>query len=419
MDFSCCPVCDLFFPLSELERHVNRHFEGESDVVASVSSSNLLPETREEDTSRPAEGFYTDFGDDPFCTVDERRNGYKTKDGLMHLLKKCLEAESGKSNCVLSGYIDHYESVKSKDLGWGCGWRNIQMLASHVLTERQETRDLLFGGSGVVPDILSLQRWLEIAWKGGFDVPGAEHFNHHIYGLRSWIGTTECAALFRSFGVRARVVDFGPKKLESLFLSVPGSEKGEQPLGNKRKVGQIYGPIDRFLARKDPVSADVYSSMEDPSCSRPRNDENVCGSTRNSEEISDLTNGEQHALVDWVWKYFTDRSCIKNCSSPVMVTTKSPLYFQHEGHSRTIVGIQLQHQANGKHKFSLLVLDPAARTADIMGALRGNSGWQKLIKRGAHTLRHSQYQLCYIDFGISQGEDMEQLKTIHSIYINL
>lgn len=245
----------------------------------------------------------------------------------MHLLKKCLEAESGKATCILSGYIDHYESVKSVDLGWGCGWRNIQMLASHVLIKRPKTKELLFDGSGVVPDILSLQRWLEIAWKRGFDVPGAEHFNHNIYGSRSWIGTTECATLFNSFGLRARVVDFGPKKLEPLFLSVPGAERGEQPmgsdLGNKRKVAKIYGPMDRFLATKDPVSADVNPSLEDPSCSRPRIDGNVNGDSGSLEESSIQTNRDEHALIDWVWKYFTDRRCIKNCSSHVMITTKS------------------------------------------------------------------------------------------------
>ena len=36
-----------------------------------------------------------------------------------------------------------------------------------------------------------------------------------------------------------------------------------------------------------------------------------------------------------------------------------PLYFQHNGHSRTIVGIQVKHQQNGMHQFNLLILDPS------------------------------------------------------------
>lgn len=133
--------------------------------------------------------------------------------GFMTLLKDCLEWESRKSTStttsILSGYVDHFQSVAFEDVGWGCGWRNIQMLASHLLVQRQqETTQVLFGGLGLVPDIPSLQSWLEIAWDKGFDAIGSSHFHHKIYGKRTWIGTTECAALFRSFGLRARIVDF-------------------------------------------------------------------------------------------------------------------------------------------------------------------------------------------------------------------
>ena len=52
-----------------------------------------------------------------------------------------------------------------------CGWRNLQTLASHLLT-LQEYKAVLFGGAGFVPDVASLQAWLEVAWKAGFDVEG-------------------------------------------------------------------------------------------------------------------------------------------------------------------------------------------------------------------------------------------------------
>lgn len=99
----------------------------------------------------------------------------------------------------MSGYINHYQSIKSEDSGWGCGWCNIQMLSSHLLMQGQEARDVLFGGSEFVPDILSLPRWLEIAWKRDFDSLGSEAFAHKIYGSNKWIGTTECATQFSFF----------------------------------------------------------------------------------------------------------------------------------------------------------------------------------------------------------------------------
>ncbi|KAL6955483.1 hypothetical protein U1Q18_031918 [Sarracenia purpurea var. burkii] len=94
-----------------------------------------------------------------------------------------------------------------------------------------------------------------------------------------------------------------------------------------------------------------------------------------------------------------------------------PLYFQHDGHSRTIVGIQVKHQLKGEIQYNLLVLDPAHKTAALERYLKENVGWQKLIKRGVHTLKKPQYQLCYIDPGIAGADEVEQLKTLDSIYI--
>ncbi|RLN09987.1 hypothetical protein C2845_PM11G11910 [Panicum miliaceum] len=52
------------------------------------------------------------------------------------------------------------------------------------------------------------------------------------------------------------------------------------------------------------------------------------------------------------------------------------------------------------------------RTADLERTLRSKKGWQSLVKRGVHTLRKPQYQVCFVDSGIANSEEMEQLKTI-------
>lgn len=135
------------------------------------------------------------------------------EEGLMLLLKRCLESEqqtqAGTHTALaLCSYVERFESRLEEDLGWGCGWRNIQMMSSHLLEKDDETKDALFGGAGFVPDISALQQWLEIAWAKGFDTQGTQHFNWKIAGTHKWIGTTECAALLRSFGLRARIVDF-------------------------------------------------------------------------------------------------------------------------------------------------------------------------------------------------------------------
>lgn len=69
-------------------------------------------------------------------------------------------------------------------------------------------RDALFGGRGFIPDLPSLQAWLEVAWGAGFDPEGAAQLQYNVVGSRRWIGTTEVAAMLRYFGIRAQIVDF-------------------------------------------------------------------------------------------------------------------------------------------------------------------------------------------------------------------
>lgn len=234
---------------------------------------------------------------------------HKVEGGLMMLLSRCLDMENDNVKSVISGYVDHFQSMESEDCGWGCGWRNIQMLSSHLLMERQEAKEVLFGGSGFVPDIPSLQRWLELAWERGFDTLGAKSFNYKIYGSKKWIGATECATLFRSFGLRARIIDFDGELVES-------SESSQQRLhlGKKarRKEKHIYGPMDKFL---------LHTVMHDKSrhTSHFSAHDHVSGKT-DSGNCLRKTNGPQ-VLVDWAWTYFNS-GVSGGCSHRVSISEK-------------------------------------------------------------------------------------------------
>ncbi|KAK0592936.1 hypothetical protein LWI29_028008 [Acer saccharum] len=365
MDSSTCPFCHLTFPLHQLQSHANSHFHDDHQFNNQMATDLRLPP------------------------------------------KFNSEEETCESSTFRCGGIDE-KSIVSEDVGWGCGWRNIQMLASYLLSKRQDARDFLFGGCGFVPDISSLQRWLEIAWEKGFDTIGSHHFNKTVYGSRKWIGTTEFAALFRSFGFRARIVDFGPKNLESLFLSVPTTSSGAHV---KRKPLKFYGPMDRYLiARKHEHDVPQPGQCSDTFGGESTSDlKNMCGTKSEGHQI----------LMDWVWNYFSERTSTVSGHGRVIISDRSPLYFQHDGHSRTIVGIQVKNQQNRIRQYNLLILDPGHRTVALERSLKENIGWKKLLKRGVHTLKKSQYQLCYIDPGIASGEEMEQLKTIDSTFITL
>lgn len=230
-----------------------------------------------------------------------RETFYKVQDGLISSLRKCLESEPGNSISILSAHIDHFQTTEW-DLGWGCGWRNIQMLSSHLLSQQQEARQVLYGGSGYVPSIESLQRWLELAWEKGFDTPGSNDFDEKIYGKRNWIGATECAALFCSFGLRARIVDFVGKGYE-LDSSVPRMGSG------KRKITQVLGPMDVFLSKgKLDLSLAVSSASESYKYSKVSSSEKVEG---------------HQVLAEWVWNYFSSNNASKLRNNRVVLGEKS------------------------------------------------------------------------------------------------
>ncbi|KAI3720510.1 hypothetical protein L2E82_31497 [Cichorium intybus] len=367
MSWSSCPFCSRQVLSIELERHANNHFEDE-DLARDIQlAHDYEDEDIDLDLAHHVEVSSSQV-EIPRKPESVSCSESEAKYGFMGLLKNCLECDGGVS--ILCGYVDHFQSTEFEDVGWGCGWRNIQMLSSHLLVQRQEAREALYGGGGFVPDILSLQRWLEIAWEKGFDTAGSNDFDQKIYGKRTWIGTTECAALFRSFGLRARIVDFSSSNRDA------GSIKS-----------QVTGPMDTYLTGK-----------------LPDNNFGICPA---------IVKGHQ-LLANWVWSYFSDNMLTKSGRNRVVVAEKAPLYFQHDGHSRTIVGIQLKSLPNGMQQHNLLIFDPAHKTKVLQSCLSKKVGWQRYIKRGVHTLKKLDYQLCYMDPGIATGAELEKLKTLDS-----
>lgn len=63
------------------------------------------------------------------------------------------------------------------------------MLTSHLFGRSDggaDYRRVLFGGAGFVPEIESLQMWMEAAWAAGFDREGRAQLGGRV------VGTTKC-----------------------------------------------------------------------------------------------------------------------------------------------------------------------------------------------------------------------------------
>ncbi|XP_077431460.1 zinc finger-containing ubiquitin peptidase 1 isoform X2 [Vanacampus margaritifer] len=132
-------------------------------------------------------------------------DGKTRTQGVIGALCQYYQTES--RDCVhvwLSAETDHYCSSPG-DKGWGCGYRNFQMLLSCLY--RLDTFDSSLQDKSV-PSIPRVQSMIEDAWKLGLDPQGASHFNHKLQGTRAWIGATEIYVLLTSLGISGRIVDF-------------------------------------------------------------------------------------------------------------------------------------------------------------------------------------------------------------------
>lgn len=95
------------------------------------------------------------------------------------------------------------------------------------------------------------------------------------------------------------------------------------------------------------------------------------------------------ALAEWVWAYYSQGRASAaagpaptavaaaaaaggggSSSSCVGITQRGPLYLQHEGHSRTVVGIERVAPPGQTAEYSLLLLDPGLGNDELLGSLR-------------------------------------------------
>ncbi|KAM6893372.1 zinc finger-containing ubiquitin peptidase 1 [Xenentodon cancila] len=231
-------------------------------------------------------------------------------------------------DCVhvwLTADTDHYSS-SGGDKGWGCGYRNFQMLLSSLRNIDPYSTHLQ---GTAVPCIPRLQTMIEEAWKEGLDPQGASHFNQQLQGTRSWIGATEIYVLLTSLGISARIMDF---------------HKSTGPAGTH--------PL----------------------------------------------------LFDWIRQYFSQSNGSSRLPPRLIQTGLPPLYLQHQGHSRSVVG--LEQRKNGV--LCLLLFDPGCPPSHSSQLLSSKTvgGAVRRLRVFLHSLKHQQYQLVAAE-GVLSAEEKQ------------
>lgn len=367
-----CPLCSLScFDSSSLQEHVDLHMQYDSNSAAGNDGDlNLARKLQDEEeqrwkeaeTRREAEEFkklQRQFGLDnsggyrkqmeknmersvsrgQMVPAEFHRkraemleslasgvdDGRSKTSGLMTALYKQYQREV--SDCAhvwLCAETDHYSSSEG-DKGWGCGYRNFQMLLSSL--QRMEQYNFL---PAEVPSIPRVQGMIEEAWSQGTDPQGASHFNHRLQGTRAWIGATEIFAVLTSLSVKARIVDFH----------------------------KATGPGD----------------------THPR-------------------------LFEWIKRYFS-HSASRGARLPprIVQTSLPPVYLQHHGHSRSIVGVE--QKSNGT--LCLLLFDPGLAAGEMRRLLSQDtaSGMVRRMRKFPSALKHRQYQVVAVQ-GVLTPEEKQ------------
>ncbi|XP_028142955.1 zinc finger-containing ubiquitin peptidase 1-like isoform X3 [Diabrotica virgifera virgifera] len=231
---------------------------------------------------------------------------------------------------LLCTCVDHYASSYG-DRGWGCGYRNTQMLISSLLTHTGYNEKLykLWQDQkpprSSVPSISRIQGLIEQAWSQGFDIQGSEQLECRLVNTRKWIGATEVVTLLSFLRIKCQLVDF------------------HKPTG--------------------------------PGGSHPE-------------------------LFNWVLKYF---------ESSVGGEFTPPLYLQHQGHSRTIMGIEIHRDGS----LILLVLDPSHSPLQMaqLGDTNSASTALRLLRKNESAMKARQYQIVAV-LGMIEGDYQYQQSKI-------
>eukprot|EP00762_Andalucia_godoyi_P001204 ANDGO_02094.mRNA.1 Meiotically up-regulated gene 105 protein len=320
-----CPLCHLSFEDSVvLSLHVNQvHFPEDA----------ALSETSDLCTTTAAHvPYFQESG--ASCS-----SSYSLLPLLQTLHSSWSSSSSSHSHSQRTAFVRtpfvHYRSLRGEDQGWGCGFRNLQLLFSALLRS-PILQHRLFEGLNAVPSIESIQVAVEQAWRAGFDRAGCEQLGGSLLGTRTWIGATEVYALLTYFGIDCTIVDF---------------------------VNVATRPL---------------------------------------------------AMMEYLWDHvLTDAQ-----------RNAFPIYFQHDGHSRTLIGVEKHlaaSTASGAGEYKLLLADPGIGADEAYEAAlreKGLRAMPSLRRRIRSISRKGQYQIVIVKERVLSDSEQQARKIVRSIRVD-
>jgi hypothetical protein len=253
----------------------------------------------------------------------------------------------------------------------------------------------------------------------------------------------ECCALFRYFGVRAEVVDFvyrvAPPKEARKRRHGAGSAEAAQA-GPPTAMGLALHSWFNHVYCKE-VQREWAAWMQVTGLSQPETTAPT-SSSGSGPAVIDLTGSDEDDVPSPAVPTTSGASGSGGIEGGIPARYIPPVYLQHQGHSRTIVG---QRTAAGSGNgvagqphgsTSLLILDPAhggqaildsllasdpsnaSVGANFFGSFRA-AGWEKLLSSGLDSFRQEAYQVVYIAPGLLTAGERAASRNISSRLIKV
>ena len=194
---------------------------------------------------------------------------------------------------------------------WDCGYANTAAICATLANgPRQSLKGHGLGGS-IEPR--GLQKLIEAAWREGFDRESARQFQHRLVGRTGkagWIGAPECLALLWHVRVEAFVVE----------------------IVKRANAGAAVYKIAKACFAVDPAPAA-------PAAGGGGSSAGSNGGGSSSAVVIDLRSDDEESPERQKKRQKrTDEEAAAPSPSPSF-STRPPLLLQHQGHSRTIIGV--------------------------------------------------------------------------------
>lgn len=312
--------------------------------------------------------------------------------------------------------------VQQKDK-WSCGFRNVQMILFFLLPNMEpdhpfhrrhhtnttscshisgaDTSDSVVNertsSTLKIPSVKQIQTYMEQSWQQGFDPKGAHHFQFNIQSKKSpQIGAMEAHALFTFFQIDSTVVQFITCH-ESRTLMGPFVARyfDSSRRGWNCNIGDAMGTKALVEDLMDLVQGNINTTTNDDS--HDDDDDNAVCTTH------------ERACTTYTANAASNNEGMDGCNLAI-----APLYLQWEGHSVTVVGIELLKE--NYQEYNLLVLDPIKKWSPTFSQLdcdtKGNSHEHGLhhMRLSSRRIRHKDHQLIVVSTQVQCIQQREERK---------